>query len=70
MSRHVSALLPEGYGVHSLRHRYATRLYGATHDLLLVSRLLGHESVETTQVYVCLPDEGMRAGLDAVALRT
>lgn len=69
VSRHVSALLPDGYGCHSLRHRYATRLYGATHDIMLVSRLLGHESVETTQLYVAVPADELRAGLDAVLLR-
>jgi integrase/recombinase XerD len=39
---------------HSLRHGYATRLIRAGADLLSVSRLLGHESVATTQVYVQL----------------
>lgn len=39
---------------HSLRHGYATRLIRAGADLLSVSRLMGHESVATTQVYVAL----------------
>lgn len=51
-----------------MRHRYATRAYEATHDLLLVSKLLGHASVETTQRYVAMPDERLRAGLEAVSL--
>lgn len=39
---------------HSLRHNYATRLIRAGADVLSVSRLMGHESVATTQVYVAL----------------
>lgn len=37
--------------LHSLRHRFATQLYLATHDLLLVQHLLGHASPTTTQIY-------------------
>lgn len=37
--------------LHKLRHRFATQLYLATHDLLLVQNLLGHASPTTTQVY-------------------
>ena len=66
VSRHLTHLLPPGWGPHSLRHRYATRTYEATHDLLLVSKLLGHSSVETTQIYVAMPDSRLRAGLEAV----
>ena len=65
---HISHLLPDGYAAHSLRHRYATATYAATHDLFLVARLLGHASVETTQVYVAMPDTRLRAGFDAVLL--
>ncbi len=43
-------------------------MYETTHDLLLVSKLLGHSSVETTQIYVAMPDSRLRAGLDAVTL--
>ena len=37
--------------LHSLRHRYATVSYQATHDLLLVRDYLGHESTNTTAGY-------------------
>lgn len=68
VSRHLTRLLPDGWEPHSLRHRYATRMYETTHDLLLVSKLLGHSSVETTQIYVAMPDSRLRVGLDAVTL--
>lgn len=68
VNRHVSRLLPDGWGCHSLRHRYATTTYAATHDLFLVAKLLGHSSVETTQIYVAMPEDRLRAALDAVRL--
>lgn len=68
VNRHVSRLLPDGWGTHSLRHRYATRTYEQTHDLFLVARLLGHASVETTQIYVAMPDSRLRSAMDAVRL--
>lgn len=68
INRHVSRLLPDGWGCHSLRHRYATKTYEQTHDLFLVARLLGHASVETTQIYVAMPDSRLRAGMEAVRL--
>ena len=61
-------LLPDGWGCHSLRHRYATKTYEQTHDLFLVARLLGHSSVETTQIYVAMPDSRLRSALGAVRL--
>lgn len=68
VGKRLSKLLGDGWTGHSLRHRYATVTYGATHDLLLVSKLLGHESVETTQRYVAMPDDRLRAAVKAVAL--
>lgn len=65
---HVSRLLGPEYTCHSLRHRYATKSYEATHDLMLVSKLLGHASTETTQRYVALSEDRMRAAADAVRI--
>ncbi len=38
-------------GLHSLRHTAGTRLYGQTHDLILVAAQLGHAHVETSRTY-------------------
>lgn len=65
---HVSRLLPAGYAAHTLRHRFATTAYAATHDLFVVAELLGHESVETTEHYVAMPDGRLRAATAAVRL--
>lgn len=48
-----------GVHPHSLRHRYATRAYHATHDIDAVRVLLGHSSVATTQVYVEVADDDL-----------
>lgn len=63
---HISRLLPDGYAAHTLRHRFATTAYAATHDLFVVAELLGHESVETTEHYVAMPDGRLREATAAV----
>lgn len=65
---HISRLLPDGYAAHTLRHRFATTAYAATHDLFVVAELLGHESVETTEHYVAMPDGRLREATEAVRL--
>lgn len=61
VSRLVSAGLPEGWTCHTLRHRMATVSYAGTRDLLAVGQLLGHSRPETTQRYVLLPEDALRA---------
>lgn len=53
VSRILGRVLGDASG-HQLRHRFATRCYGATGDLLAVQRLLGHASVITTVRYTLL----------------
>ena len=68
LGAHSSHLLPAGYAAHTLRHRFATTAYAATHDLFVVAELLGHESVETTEHYVAMPDGRLREATAAVRL--
>ncbi len=42
---------------HLLRHRFATRVLTATHDLAATQDLLGHASPTTTRIYARLTDE-------------
>lgn len=49
----VARVLPAGYTMHKLRHRAGTEAYRRSgNDIYLASKLLGHSSVVTTQVYV------------------
>jgi len=56
-----------GYGPHSLRHRFASRIYAATGDVLAVQQLLGHASLATTQVYLGLGEDRLIAAAAAAA---
>lgn len=68
VGKRVGRLMPNGWSCHSLRHRYATKLYAETRDILLVSKLLGHTKVETTQAYVAIPAIGLRETMKAMAV--
>jgi integrase/recombinase XerC len=67
VGRLIAALLPGEYTAHTLRHRFATRLYAETHDLLLVQELLGHTNPNTTRRYVDYGRAAMRAAVYALA---
>jgi len=64
--RLVARALPDNLTMHTLRHRFATRAYAATSDLLAVQQLLGHASPATTRAYVRVDDAVRRALVEAV----
>lgn len=49
---------------HDLRHTFATRMLRETRNIKLVSRLLGHKSIETTSRYAHVLVDDMRSALD------
>lgn len=63
----ATRVLPGAWTLHTLRHRFATRLYGRTKDLLLAQQALGHSSVATTQRYVQVPGDALREAMAAAA---
>lgn len=49
----------ENYSVHTLRHTCATLLYKTGIDIKIIKELLGHERIETTEIYTHLFDKNV-----------
>ena len=64
----VAKALPGAWTMHTLRHRFATDVHTLTRDLAVTQDLLGHASPVTTRAYVQVPDERLRAAVNAVAV--
>jgi integrase len=60
-------LLGPGWSIHTLRHRFGTRAYAGTRDLLAVQLLMGHSSPVTTRRYTQTPDGALQAAVEAAA---
>jgi integron integrase len=63
--------IPKRVTVHTLRHSFATHQLQRGINIRQLQELMGHNSIETTQIYLhCLPSEINRAGspLDDLAL--
>jgi integrase len=63
----ISQLMPDGWSIHRLRHRFASRGYAGTHNLRAVQEALGHASVATTQRYTLVSSRDVRAVTEAAA---
>jgi len=63
----VSKVMPPGWSMHKLRHRFATRGYAGTGNLRAVQEALGHASVATTQRYTAVAAREIRAVAEAAA---
>lgn len=61
VGKRYKAMLGGGaWTTHTLRHRFATLAYAEHRDIEAVRRLLGHDSVRTTQVYIQTAEEQLR----------
>ncbi|MGB7508879.1 MAG: tyrosine-type recombinase/integrase [Mycobacterium sp.] len=67
VGRLLSRLMPQGWSMHKLRHRYATRGLAGTNDLIAVRDALGHANVATTQIYTAVAPRAVRAVSEAAA---
>lgn len=59
----VGDVMPAGWTMHKLRHRFATRAYRGSRNLRAVQTLLGHSSVATTERYTAVDGDEMRAAM-------
>jgi len=59
----LTRLLGPGWSGHSLRHRFASDSYRGSRDIRAVQELLGHSQVNTTQRYILVPDDDLRAAV-------
>jgi len=48
----IAGLSGKGYTIHTLRHTFATRLLGKDVSLVNIKNLMGHKSLESTQIYL------------------
>lgn len=69
--RHVgkigSRYLPEGMGLHKLRHRFSGKVDAETHDLRALQLLMGHASLATTERYLPVQVDRLRAVVASIA---
>ncbi|MGN0660597.1 MAG: tyrosine recombinase XerC [Oscillospiraceae bacterium] len=55
----------EGYSTHKLRHTAATLMYQHGHvDVRVLQKILGHEGLQTTQIYTHVADEQIEQALN------
>ena len=58
--------MPEFTSIHTLRHTFASHLVMCGVDLTTVQKLLGHASIETTQIYAHLAPDHLRAAMETI----
>ena len=57
---------PETVYPHSFRHRYAKNFLSRFNDISLLADLMGHDSIETTRVYLTRSSQEQQAVIDRV----
>ncbi|TFV91423.1 integrase [Blastococcus sp. CT_GayMR16] len=63
----ASRLLPAGWALHTLRHRFATRVRAGGADIYVIAELLGHRNIETTRIYTRLGHDELRTAVNGAA---
>jgi len=60
----ISELDKKGYTIHSFRHSFASNLIESGVDIFKVQRLLGHESLDSTKIYVSFNSSQMAKAVE------
>jgi len=68
-ARAVCPEVPAKIHAHLLRRTRATHLYQRGHDIYTLARLLGHEQIETTKLYMSPSMKQLREALEDTALK-
>ncbi len=63
---HLGMASDPGFVIHTLRHTFAVRMLEACRDIKVVSELLGHATVKTTEIYAHLSSERLDAAVSAM----
>lgn len=59
--------LGQPHMLHTLRHRFGTRLFALSHDIRVTQELMGHASPVTTALYVKHSPAGARKNIDRLS---
>lgn len=62
------AALNGNLATHSLRKSYAQRLYSQLNDIFSIKEMLGHQNIATTQAYLGVDYEKVRAASEAISI--
>lgn len=65
VGRLCGRVLPGIWTMHTLRHRAATKAFRVTRNIRAVQKLLGHESVATTEIYTLVDEDEVRQAMNA-----
>jgi integrase len=63
-----AAGLPEGLHLHSTRHSFASLLVGSGTSLFTVSKLLGHSSAKTSEIYSHLLPQHLHSEVEKISI--
>ena len=64
----ISGLQGKGYTPHKLRHTYATRLMDQGVAMPEIQKILGHEKLDTTEIYTHVTDSSVRDTMSRFSL--
>lgn len=62
-----SQLMPDGWTLHTIRHRFASRAYRGSRNIRAVQTLLGHANLSITERYTAVDDDEIRAAMRAAS---
>jgi integrase len=64
----IGEMMPKGYTMHTLRHRFASAAYRGSRNVRAAQVLHGHQSIDTTERYRAVDDSEIRAAMEAAGM--